>query len=75
MHQGKLVFSQRMMYFPLSIFRRCVTSHRGDHKVKDFTGCLDGRAFGAMRWRLLHPTTSAVGCNNRRALQRRGWMS
>ena len=40
MHQGKLVFSQRMMYLPLSTFRRCVASHRGDHKVKDFS-CLD----------------------------------
>ena len=40
MHQGKLVFSQLMMYLPLSTFRRCVASHRGDHKVKDFS-CLD----------------------------------
>ena len=40
MHQGKLMFSQRMMYLPLSTLRRCVASHRGDHKVKDFS-CLD----------------------------------
>ena len=40
MHQGQLVFSQLMLYLPLSTFRRCVASHRGDHKVKDFS-CLD----------------------------------
>ena len=40
MHQGKLVFSQLMAYLPLSTFRRCVATHRGDHKVKDFS-CLD----------------------------------
>jgi hypothetical protein len=40
MHQGKLVFSQVMAYLPLSTFRRCVSAHRGEHKVKDFS-CLD----------------------------------
>ena len=39
MHQGKLVFSQIMMHLPLTTFRRCVATHRGDHTVKDFT-CL-----------------------------------
>jgi hypothetical protein len=36
MHQGKLVFSQRMAFLPLSTFRRCVAAHRSDYKVKDF---------------------------------------
>ena len=40
MHQGKLVFSQLMTYLPLTTFRRCVATHRGDYKVKDFS-CLD----------------------------------
>lgn len=40
MHQGKLVFAQLMLYLPLSAFRRCVSDHRGEHKVKDFS-CLD----------------------------------
>jgi hypothetical protein len=40
MHQGKLVFSQLMAFLPLSTFRRCVATHRGEHKVKDFS-CLD----------------------------------
>ena len=40
MNQGKLVFSQLMAFLPLSTFRRCVASHRGDHKVQDFT-CMD----------------------------------
>jgi hypothetical protein len=40
MHQGKLVFSQIMAYLPLSMFRRCVATHRGDYKVQDFS-CLD----------------------------------
>ena len=37
MNQGKLVFSQLMAFLPLSTFRRCVSAHRGDHKVHDFT--------------------------------------
>lgn len=40
MHQGMLVFAQVITYFPLSIFRRCVVTHRGDHKVQEFS-CLD----------------------------------
>jgi len=40
MHYGKLVFSQLMAHLPLSTFRRCVATHRGEHKVKDFS-CLD----------------------------------
>jgi Domain of unknown function (DUF4372) len=40
MHQVTLVFSQLMAYLPLSTFRRCVATHRGEHKVKDFS-CLD----------------------------------
>jgi Transposase DDE domain/Domain of unknown function (DUF4372) len=40
MYQGTLVFAQLMAYLPLSTFRRCVATHDGDHKVKDFS-CLD----------------------------------
>ena len=40
MHQGKLVFAQIMEHLPLSSFRRCVTRHRAEHKVKNFS-CLD----------------------------------
>ncbi len=40
MHQGMLVFAQVMAHLPLSTFRRCVTAHRGDHKVQEFS-CLD----------------------------------
>ena len=40
MNQGKLVFSQLMAFLPLSTFLRCVATHRGDHKVQDFT-CMD----------------------------------
>ena len=40
MHQGMLVFAQVMAHLPLSTFRRCVTAHRGDHKVQGFS-CLD----------------------------------
>ena len=53
MHQGKLVFSQIMMHLPLTTFRRCVATHRGDHKVKDFT-CLDqflAMAFAQLTYR------------------------
>jgi hypothetical protein len=40
MYQGTLVFAQLMAYLPLSTFRRCVATHDGDHKVKDFS-CMD----------------------------------
>ena len=53
MHQGKLVFSQVMAYLPLSTFRRCVSAHRGEHKVKDFS-CLDqflAMAFAQLTYR------------------------
>jgi len=53
MHQGKLVFSQLMAHLPLTTFRRCVTKHRGDFKVKDFS-CLDhffAMAFAQLTWR------------------------
>ena len=53
MHQGKLVFSQLMAHLPLSTFRRCVATHRGEHKVKDFS-CLDqflAMAFAQLTWR------------------------
>jgi hypothetical protein len=53
MHQGKLVFSQLMVHLPLNTFRRCVATHRGDFKVKDFS-CLDhflAMAFAQLTWR------------------------
>jgi hypothetical protein len=53
MNQGKLVFAQVMMHLPLTTFRRCVTAHNGDHKVKDFT-CLDqffAMAFAQLTYR------------------------
>lgn len=40
MHQGMLVFAQVMAHMPLSTFRRCVATHRGDYKVHGFS-CLD----------------------------------
>ena len=40
MYQGTLVFAQGMAHLPLTTFRRCVATHRGDHKVHDFS-CLD----------------------------------
>ena len=40
MHQGMLVFAQVMAHLPLTTFRRCVATHRGDHKVQEFS-CLD----------------------------------
>ena len=40
MNQGMLVFAQVMAHLPPSTFRRCVTAHRGDHKVQEFS-CLD----------------------------------
>jgi len=39
MLQGMLVFAQVMANFSLSTLRRCVATHRGDHKVQDFS-CL-----------------------------------
>jgi hypothetical protein len=53
MHQGKLVFAQLMLYLPLSTFRRWVTEHNGEHKVKDFS-CLDqffAMAFAQLTYR------------------------
>ena len=53
MNQGKLVFSQVMVYLPLTTFRRCVAAHRGEHKVKDFS-CLDqffAMAFAQLTYR------------------------
>ncbi len=40
MYQGMLVFAQVMAHLPLTTFRRCVATHRGDHKVQAFS-CLD----------------------------------
>jgi hypothetical protein len=40
MNQGKLVFSQLMVFMALSTLCRCVATHRGDHKIQDFT-CMD----------------------------------
>ncbi len=38
MYEGRYVFSQVMAHLPWKTFHRCVTRHRGDHKVKSF-GC------------------------------------
>ena len=35
-----LVFAQVMTHLPLTTFRRCVATHRGDYKVQEFS-CLD----------------------------------
>jgi hypothetical protein len=40
MHQGMLVFAQVMAHLPLTTFRRCVATHRGDFKIQEFS-CLD----------------------------------
>ena len=57
MYQGKLVFAQLMTHLPLSTFRRCIATHRGHYKVKDFS-CPDqflAMAFVQLTWReLLH---------------------
>jgi Transposase DDE domain/Domain of unknown function (DUF4372) len=53
MHYGKLVFSQLMAYLPLNVFARCVATHRGEYKVKDFS-CLDqffAMAFAQLTYR------------------------
>ena len=53
MHQGKLVFSQLMAHLPMSTFRRCVATHHGDHKIKDFS-CFDqflAMAFAQLTYR------------------------
>jgi len=40
MNSGRTVFAQLMDFLPLHEFRKCVRSHRGEHKVRSFT-CLD----------------------------------
>lgn len=40
MNRGRLVFAQLMGHMPLTTFRRCVSRHRGEHKVQSFS-CLD----------------------------------
>jgi hypothetical protein len=40
MHVGKLVFAQIMEHIPMKVFRRCVMTYSGNHKVKSFS-CLD----------------------------------
>ena len=53
MYQGQLVFSQLMAHLPLSTFRRCVATHRGEHNVQDFS-CLDqflAMAFAQLTYR------------------------
>ena len=40
MHIGKLVFAQVMEHLPMKVFRRCVRTYSGNHKVKSFS-CLD----------------------------------
>ena len=38
MHQGRLVFAQKLAHLSLSIFRRCVTREDGEREVKSFSG-------------------------------------
>ena len=40
MNHSKLVFSQFMVSLPLSTFRLCVATHRGDHTGQEFT-CME----------------------------------
>ena len=40
MHQGKLIFSQLILFIPKRQFRRIVERHRGNYNVKSFT-CWD----------------------------------
>ena len=40
MHSGKLVFAQLTSHLPLTTFRRCVATYRGEHKLKSFS-CLE----------------------------------
>ena len=40
MYTGKLVFAQVMEHMPMKVFRRCVQTYNGNHKVKSFS-CLD----------------------------------
>ncbi|MFV0543360.1 MAG: IS4 family transposase [Marinicella pacifica] len=40
MYTGKLVFAQLMEHLPMKIFRRCVQTYNGNHKVKSFS-CQD----------------------------------
>ena len=37
MYSGKLVFAQLMGHIPMKVFRRCVQSYNGNHKVKSFS--------------------------------------
>ena len=37
MNTRKLLFAQSTTHLPLTRFRRCVSRHKGDHKVKRFT--------------------------------------
>ncbi len=62
MHQGKLVFSQLMAYLPLSTFRRCVATHRGEHKVQDFTLPIPWQRQGFCRTRS-QPNTIGRKCS------------
>ena len=40
MYTGKLVFAQVTEHIPMKVFRRCVQTYNGNHKVKPFS-CLD----------------------------------
>ena len=40
MYTGKLVFAQVMEHMPMKVFRRCVQTYNGNHKVKSCS-CLD----------------------------------
>ena len=40
MYTGKLVFAQVMEHMPMNVFRRCVQTYNGNHKIQSFS-CLD----------------------------------
>ncbi len=40
MYAGKLIFAQLMEHLPMRVFRRCVRTYSGNHKIKSFS-CLD----------------------------------
>jgi hypothetical protein len=40
MYTGKLVFAQVMEHIPMKVFRRCVQTYNGNHKIKSLS-CLD----------------------------------
>jgi len=40
MHEGRIVFSQLLDFFPRHEFNKCVERYRGNHRVRTFS-CFD----------------------------------